>query len=329
MSGNVEPRMPSEGTPEANMLERIAGEALDKTGGDTWNAGQPLGPSNAAIERAGLNEPPPKAGEESTSAPASTGEEPAEKSEMTLADAEAMVLKELGPLVGKYDSLAEAKKGIHNLIQALGNGQANGQATATPTPEPASEPDPLDDLISYGLPKEPFAKAMDQAVERRLGEREKAANEAFQARLEADRSIIERYPAYKERFDDLTSFLHTQPALEKQVSEAEKAGYHLLAREYAWLHFTASEAGKAESTLKQESEERKTVRQTQRSDARTMPRAQTTAPRLEPDQQVPNPTVTRDELKRLTALAREGYDTPLWRRTIGDFLPKDVFPDTV
>lgn len=312
-----EVKAPSTHEAASQLLSTLATEAFDNTGGDRWNAGQPLVPPSVATEK-GPAEAAPASEEGSTPSPAKDEPKPAE---ITVSEAEKIVLAELGPLAGKYNSLAELKKGLHEVY-------AERKAEATPAPAP-TEADPLDELQMFGLPKEPLAKALDAVVERKLGERQQAAATAAKVRYDADRAVIAKYPEYEKRFDELSTFIQSDPALQERVLEAENAGYHLLAREYAWLQFAASEASRGEGEIKEKAEAQKVERTSRRADARTMPSKQTEAPKLEPGQLPEKPQVTKDEFDRLKALAKEGYETPLWRRMIGDHLPKEIFPDTV
>lgn len=301
-----------------SVLADMAQEALDLTGGDVWRAGQPLASQGAPAEEKGSAEAPPAA-EGSTPAPA----------KITVSDAEKVLLEELGPIAGKYNSIADLKKGMHELI-AQRNALLEDKPPATTTPPETEAIDPLDELSTYGLPKDPIQRAVKAAVEHEISARQKAASEAQQVRADADRAIIEKYPDYEKRFDELTEFLRENPDLGRQVVEAERAGYHLLAREYAWLQFSRNVASATETDLKAKSEARKEERTARRADARTISPRQTEEPKLTPEQleQGPKP-LTKEEFERLKALAKEGYDKPLYRRVIGDWLPKDLFPDTV
>lgn len=173
-----------------------------------------------------------------------------------------------------------------------------------------------------GFPKDAIEKAIRQTIKTVVAEEAKPYNE----RISADQAIIAKYPKYQERFGDLQEWLKANPEIEGQVLLAENAGHFTLAREFAWLQFDRDNAGKTETKGVEEAAKAAEKRAEARSDARTFKPSQTTEVRTPPveDRKI----VKRDELDRLTQLAKDGYEAPLWRRTIGETLPKEVFPDS-
>jgi len=323
MSDEVAPPTKEQTAEEAkgSLLDAISQQALDATGGDVYRAGQPLAtpdqppvaPAKAAADAA--------AGGEETSSSQPKAEEP---------------LDRLGRLLGnKYTSIEEAEKGIHQLLQDRKAAQdsatnahaelerirgavvANGHAAAEPPPDPMSE------LEMLGFPKD----IMERAIEHKLRAVIAADAKPFNERVAADKEIVGKYPDYEKQFDELSSWLGQHKDIEKQVLLAENAGHYTLAREFAWLQFDRDKAARTETQTTDAAAETAVKRTEKRSDARTFQPSQTTEARIPPPAENRN-VIGKDEFQKLTDLARAGYEQPLWRRTIGETLSKDVFPDS-
>lgn len=317
------------------LLAQLGEEAFAATGGDVWRSGQPP------------REIPPAEESQQVSAPADAngaGSTPAPSKAVSVSEAEKVILSEFEPLLGKYESLAEAKRGLHELIQskkaaeeratraALLEAEQERVHLAANGKEPASppEPDPTDELETLGLPKEPLVRAMEGVFRRTLMQmgQEEAARQT--ARVEADQAVIQEFPEYKEKHGELVAWLETEPQVKAQVLEAERAGYHRLAREFAWLRFNRSAAAKAEQNATAAAEEATRKKVEARADARTLPVTQDPNARLvKTEEQLAEERnlISAKEMERLVGLARAGYEAPLWRRAFGETLPKDVFPD--
>jgi hypothetical protein len=315
------------------VLAAIGEEAFEKTGGDIWQSGKDPEFTSPAVEKAVVEKNEGSAPVE----PADGGSTPPQAKPLTVSEAEKVILAELGPLVGKYNSLDELKQGIHRLTHERTEYLTKTQmfeaaaARASETPPPNLPPeDPLDQLEILGLPKEPLIQAIDFAVRRTIEQANQAEVAKYEARVKADSEVIEKYPEYKERFDDLSKWLDTRPDLKGKVVEAEKAGYHTLAREFAWLNFSREVDSPKEAILKEEAKVAATKAKDFRTDAQVLTNGQEPNARVQPtEEQVASERkiIKREELDRLVGLARDGYAAPLWRRAIGETLPKEVFPD--
>lgn len=331
------PTPPAEASPEAalsvgEVLAKMGEEAFAATGGDLWNSGQPLGPQGPVeqVEK----EAAPAASEDGGSTPPASKEEPPQ---ISVTEAEKVILAELGPLVGKYNSLDELKQGLHRVThertEYLTRVKELEAAAAPASPPPASPPpeaDPLDQLEILGLPKEPLAQAIDYAVRKTIERANAAESAKYEARVKADTEVIEKFPEYRDKFEDLSKWLDTKPELKQKVIEAEKAGYHVLAREFAWLHFTRETNGTQETQLKEAAAKAAVRTKDAKTDARVLSNGQEPNARTIPtEEQVTKERrfIKAEELGGLVELARQGYAAPLWRRAIGETLPKDVFPD--
>jgi hypothetical protein len=293
----------------ASLLDQISEAALQETGGDVWRARQPL---------ATPNEPPkaePKAAEGDGTTPAPSKEAPAWQPELDY--------------LKKYQSKEEAEAGLTSLLNTVQDVQtkllqAEQKLAALQEPPKPEVKDPADELATWGLPSEPIKNVMKQVFTQMLEEAVKPAQE----RIEADKQIIAKYPEYKEKFNDLSQWLETKPELKSQVLEAERAGHYTLAREYAWLHYTRNGAAKQETEMKAEAQVQAAETKRQKADARTMTTSQSPEPRPRPEDELEaRRFIKADEMERLVTLAQAGYEAPLWRRAIGELLPKEVFPD--
>lgn len=321
MSDDVAPPTETQTAEEAtgSLLDAISQHALDATGGDVYRAGQPL---------AGDGDHPAAPAK----APASAGADGEGSSPSQSKPEELTRLEKL--LGGKYESIEEAEKGIHQLLQDRKAAQetastaqaelerirgavvANGHA-----PEPP--PDPMSELEMLGFPKE----IIERAIEHKLRAVIAADAKPYQERVAADKEIIAKYPDYEKRFEDLNGWLSQHKDIEAQVLLAENAGHYTLAREFAWLQFDRDQSVKAQNEATEAAAETTVKRTERRSDARTFQPSQTTDTRTPP---VENRNIIgKDEFQKLTDLARAGYEQPLWRRTIGETLPKEVFPDSI
>lgn len=291
-----------------SLLDQISEAALKETGGDVWRSGQPLAtPNHPPVEKKEADAKPAE-GEGSTPPPSK---------EAPSWDPGVDYLK-------KYKSPEEAAKGIDNLLQKVQEQERELAQLKAPPKQETPPADPADELVNYGLPKEPIKALMEQAFLSMLEKQSKPVME----RLKADQEIISRYPDYKEKFSDLSQWLETKPDLKNQVVEAENAGHYLLAREYAWLHYTRNGASQAETQMKERAKAETQENKKAKMDARTMANGQTTEPRPNPAQEAEERKIIKaDEFERLVALAKDGYEAPLWRRAIGETLSKDVFPD--
>lgn len=292
-----------------DALGAIGTEMMEKTGGDRWRAGQPLltEPEQQSLPATEAEaEPTPVDGGETTDAGTKPTSEPGEKL-----------------ILGKWKSEEEALRGYHeavhmgNAAKAERDSLAARLAAVERTIAPVSRPemDPFDELEAFGLPKEVTERAVKHLTQ-------KAVQEMFAPtfhQIQADKDIIQKYPEYKDRFNDLSAFVETNADVKDSVQRAEAVGEYGLAREYAWLKFVNSGVQQIESDLKAADASRSAEIRATRKDAavQAAPRTDT---RTKPSEDT---GITSERLEYLKGLAKAGHPTPLWRETIGRTLPKD------
>jgi len=288
-------------------LGAIGDDMLERTGGDRWRAGQPL--------LTEPEQPPPVAEPTVEPTPTAAPEEVSPESKPTSEPGEKLFL-------GKWKSEEEAIRGYHEAVHMGNSAKAERDILAsrlskieqTLAPPVKEETDPLAEFEIYGVPKEVAERAMKHSAQ-------KAVQELFAptfSRIQADQAIVEKYPEYRDRFNDLTQFVDANPDVRNSVEEAEAAGKFGLAREYAWLRFVNSNVQKIETQLKEEAAIRTEEIKAVRKDASVGTPSRTSA-RTKPSEEGLSP----ERFQYLKDLAKAGHPAPLWRETIGATLPKD------
>jgi len=311
------PQMYSGETGEASdaLLEAtrsIGQEVLDRTGGDSYRSGQGLlGTPDAP--------PEPTSGEKTPPQPLSSPQ-----AETPTVEAE----KRFGP-GGKYTSMEEWERATieaGNTITRLNRERDELDSRlkaveATISPKPEEKADPLDFVENYGIPKEPLKAAIRTTMETMM----KEAAEPYNARVQADQAILQKYPEYGERFNDMKAFLHQNPDVERQVSIAESQGAFELAREFAWLKFNQTQGAEAENGKIEESRTQAKDKAQRLVDATVTDRKsghtrdQSTAPR-------DDKKVSQEELDHLKGMVKGGYGTKGWAQVLSPLLPKEDSP---
>jgi len=283
------------------VFSRIAAEAFEKTGGDVWGT-----------------EPPPAEPESSPPAPEEAAPEAATPTDPTPTEP----TSSKSPVFGKYGSIEEAERGYFEAVRMGNLAKAEADAakmrlqiiekTVGGGPTPQAEEDPLEQIESYGVPKELIAKVVDSRFEAKFNQK---FGPAIQ-RMDADQKIVAKYPEYQAEFKAIDSFVEATPDVREQVEELNAAGNYLAARQIAYLNWklasAQSEAVKAAETTAVRKEEAKEARmdagvgKPRRADSHTTP--------------------TKDpmdaaEKARLIKLYKEGHTTPYLRAMLDSQLP--------
>jgi len=292
------------------VTQEIGQEVLDTTGGDHYRSGQPL------------------KGQPDYQEPAPTAAKPAPETE-PVSKTPTVEETRYGP-GGKYKSMEEWEKATieaGNTISRLAKERDEFEARLktvedTVSPKPQVEDDPLDEIENFGLPKAPLKKAVEREVQRVLRE----AAEPYNARVKADQEVLTKYPEYKDSFNDLIGFLKENPDVERQVQLAEQSGNYGLAREFAWLKFTAQRGTAVEADKLAQVEEQGKARAQAKVDA-AVPDAKRSDTRDRSSAPKDTKTITMEELEDLKTLAKSGYEQKAWARTLAPLLPKEWFPE--
>ncbi len=290
------------------VTQGIGQDVLDKTGGDHYRSGQPLRGHPDYVE------------------PGTTPETTPPELEQTKTEAPTVEDQKL--YAGKYKSIEEWEKATYeagNTISRLAkeNEEISGRLRTieqTMVPPKPVEVNPLDEVEQFGIPKEPLEKA----IEAKFNQMMENATRPYNERVKADQAILEKYPEYKDNFNDLIGWLKTNPDVEKQVALAEGQGSYELAREFAWLKFTQNRGTQEESKLIEQSNAQAKERKNKLIDATVTDhrsghtRDQSTAPK-------DNRQVTSDELEQLKVMSKGGYEAQAWAKVLNPLLPKDEY----
>ena len=301
------------GEAEDALLEAtrsIGQEVLEKTGGDSYRSGQGL------------------LGTPDAPAPGPTPEQVAPQAPSIPKSETPTVEERFGP-GGKYKSMEEWERATIEAGNTISEARRENdelkarlsRIEATITPKETPKADPLDDVELLGIPKEPLKQAMRATFQEMMEE----AAKPYNARVQADQSIIEKYPEYKDRFPEVISFLHQNPDVERQVSIAENQGAFELAREFAWLKFNQTQNSEAEtqkidqskSQAKDKAQKMVDATVTDRKSGHT--RDQSTAPKNERE-------VSSEELERLKGMVKGGYAQRGWADVLSPLLPAKDSP---
>jgi hypothetical protein len=279
-----------------DALNKIAGDAYDRTGGDVFGTEPPVEPPaepTLAEALAPTSEEPPKT--EPTSEPV--------------------------PLIlGKWKTTEEAERGYHEAVrmgnEAKARADAAEQALAATrkivSPETTSvTEDPLDQIENYGVPKELIAKAIEDRVR-------KAIPEYFAPALaisQADKQIVEKYPDYAEKFSEIEQFAQSDPMVWSEIGELNGKGNFLAARQIAYLNWKVASTVQAVETETKAKAERTVEAKNARVDAGvgTSRRAdsRTASTSTEPSQ---------EEEDRLLKLYKAGHPAPYLRAKLDSML---------
>jgi hypothetical protein len=299
------------GEAEGALLEAtrsIGEEVLEKTGGDSYRAGQPLRNTPDSLPEPTSGETKPQPTKEGTETP--TVEEPK-------------------LYAGKYKTMEEWERATTeagNTIARLNRERDELDSRlksieATVAPKTETKPDPLDAIENYGLDKNVFKEAMRATIQEVMEETAKPYN----ARVQADQAIIEKYPEYKDRFPEVISFLRQNPDVERQVSIAESQGAYELAREYAWLKFNQTQGTEQEAAKIEQSREQAKDKAQRMVDATVTDRksGHTRDRSTEPKD---DRKVSAEELENLKGLVKGGYGTKAWAQVLSPLLPKEDSP---
>lgn len=294
-----------------DMLSAIGSQALDATGGDIHRSGQPLMGDPNHPDTGGPPAPAPT--EDVPPVPAPEPAQPAEPA------------AEPAPwfLPGLYKTQDEAIRGIHETKRYASELQDRVRTVQqTVAPEAPAQPvaDPLDSLENYGVPKEPFKVAMEGIAKSTI---QQIFGPAV-AKMQADAAIVAKFPEYQSNFEKLTAYVESQPELNEKITRAERAGEYLLARELAWLNYERSNGVVAQAEMQVRNAERVTKAQEAKADAAVMKPSMAES-RTADVIESPN-NMSDEKFTDLIALAKSGYQNPLWRATIGTQLAQQ-YPD--
>jgi hypothetical protein len=285
------------------VFSQLAQDAFEKTGGDVWG-----------------NEPPPAVPEGSPPAPEEAAPAAATPTDPTPAEP----TSPKSPVFGKYGSIEEAERGYFEAVRMGNLAKAEADAanirlqvierTVGGGTTPTSEEDPLEQMESYGMPRELMQKVVDRQVEQALDRKFTPAIR----RMEADQKIVEKYPEYQTEFKAIDSFVETTPDVREQVEELNKAGNYLAARQIAFLNWklasAQSEVAKVAETTAVRKEEKKDalmdsgVGKPRRADSHTTPARGERTP---------------EEMKKLVDLYKAGHTTPYLRAMLDSQLPSN------
>jgi hypothetical protein len=287
----------------SSLLTEISDEMLERTGGDRYRSGQPL-LSDPSFT------PPPQAEEPPVVEPTSTEAQPSAETPDSKPTSEPEKL-----ILGKWKSEDEAIRGYHEAVHMGNAAKAERDALAVQVAalrtqlggEVKPPVDPDDEIEAFGVPKDP----LNRMIERRARQ---VVNDMFAPALQqiqADQEIVQKYPEYQTRSKELFNFVDANPDIKASVEAAEKAGQFGLAREFAWLRFTAANATKIETETKLASETRTQEIKATRRDAGV-----NTAQRAEARAKPPEQGLTEKDFERLKELAKAGHPTPLLRASM-------------
>lgn len=287
----------------AQLLGNIGNEAFSTTGGDIWNAGQPLSGDLTAEHAKESAKPVEKPAVETTS--------------------------DQKLIAGKWKTDEEAQKGIHELIhyakasleraekaevernelvKRLGSVLSPGNGAPTIV-------DPLDELESVAaIPKEHFRKAV-------RGEFDSWMAEKLQPEVDkrkADEEVVKIFPEYGKEFDNMLAFVNQNPAIRDDVAYAEQKGEYLLARKYAWSLFDAHRKAIRQDKVSEQVQTRQEKVEESRPDAGFLGGTGTGGHGPEATRDWPEPK----RLEYLKKLAKSGHPDMLFRETIGRMLDR-------
>lgn len=236
------------------------------------------------------------------------------------------VLKDAVP--GKWSSKEEAEKSYFNIVKLAREAQrerdalkAQVQATTAVQREMpaqrAEQRDALKALEDYGVPSDVLGEAIQSVAQRTI--------EGFLTPLaqqaQAQQYMQRKYgDTYAKNQPEIELFLSSDPETKALVEAAKAKGEFALAEEYALLRYQAERGARAEVAIRANQEVRKQVLDEARKDAGIV------APKRSDGRDKPkDEDMTAERFEKLVDKAKAGYPNQLWRETIGNRLPSELF----
>lgn len=219
------------------------------------------------------------------------------------------------PLIfGKYKSLGDAEKAYWEAVRYANTAMDERNALMRQSQPAAPEVDPVKALEEYGVPSEVARPAMEavaqQAVERMLM--------PFIEDARAEQAFAREHEEYVMKKNDFERFLMANPDINQGVESARAAGQYGLARDWAWLKFQQTQVKQVEQVATEAAQERKRVVEEAKKDAGVGTRRN--------DSRAPKDnSLSQEEFERLAKMAKDGHSSLLWRHTIGNKLPDELF----